>query len=307
MDILEAIPSRMENDKGIFIAYHSSADLSDKLGRLSLVPEADTFESTLLKKLEDPIITYPLREVASRVGNHETVKIIQSTEFIGFFQPIVLLRDKSLFAYESLLRDPLGRISPGQLFKVAQETGMQSLLDQKARETAIKGRVGKINNGIKSFINFLPSTIYNPDYCLRHTFHIVERYGINPEDLVFEVVETEKIDDIDHLKKIFRTYQNQGMAVALDDFGAGYSTLDVLVQLQPDYVKIDRSNIMFCDSDTGKQEFLKNVVHVARELNIRTLAEGVERVEELQFCKDIGIDLAQGYLIGRPEAEPGFN
>ncbi|RFU63504.1 EAL domain-containing protein [Peribacillus glennii] len=304
--LLEAIPGRIENDKGVFIEYHSMAELSRQIDILSLLPEADTFQSTLLKKLEEPFTTYPYREIRARISNNETVQIIQSTDFMGYFQPIVLLRDNSLFAYESLLRDPLGRVSPGQLFRVAQETGMHSLLDQKARETAIKSRGGKIKNGIKSFINFLPSTIYNPEYCLRHTFQIVERYGVTPEDLVFEVVETEKIEDIGHLQKIFRTYKNQGMGVALDDFGEGYSTLDVMVELQPDYVKIDRSKIMNCDSDSGKQEFLKNVVHIARELNIQTLAEGIERMEELQFCKDIGMDLAQGYLIGRPEAEPAF-
>jgi EAL domain-containing protein (putative c-di-GMP-specific phosphodiesterase class I) len=91
-------------------------------------------------------------------------------------------------------------LSPGKLFEVATKTGLHSLLDQRAREVAVKARVGKVPAGTKSFINFLPSTIYNPDFCLQHTFKIVEKYQINPEDLVFEVVETEKIVNIGHLK-----------------------------------------------------------------------------------------------------------
>ncbi|RFU60162.1 EAL domain-containing protein [Bacillus sp. V59.32b] len=305
--ILESLPNTHQIDEGCFIRYDSKPMLLQLIDRLKSLAGSNMLACTLVNQLEKPLFVYPFIEIAERIEKNEIVQIIQSTDFNGYFQPIVSLKDNHLFAYESLLLDPLGRISPGELFQVAQDTGMHSLLDQKARETAIRSRQGKVRHGIKSFINFLPSTIYNPEYCLKHTFSIVERYGILPGDLVFEVVETEKIADIDHLKKIFQTYKRQGMQVALDDFGAGFSTFDVLHELQPDYVKIDRSHIMNCDQDEAKQEFLKNLVQQAGQIGTLTLAEGVEREEEHQFCKEIGIDLAQGYYYGKPESEPSFD
>ena len=216
---------------------------------------------------------------------------------------------KEVYGYESLLRasNPLEFISPGKLFQVANQTGLHSLLDRRAREEAIKAREGKIVPGIKSFINFLPSTIYNPDFCLRHTFKIVEKYKINPADLVFEVVETEKILDVDHLKNVLNQYKKEGMKVALDDVGSGFSSLDMLELLQPDYVKIDRSYISFCDQDDEKKKFLTEANERAHSLGILTLAEGIERVEEFEFCQSLGYDFAQGYLVGKPDLNPSLN
>ncbi|MFB1081321.1 EAL domain-containing protein [Jeotgalibacillus sp. JSM ZJ347] len=238
-----------------------------------------------------------------RLENRETVEFIQEGKLISHLQPIVSITSGELYAYESLLRAESSekKISPYELFQVANKAEMHSLLDQRAREEAIRARKSHIDSGIKSFINFLPSTIYNPEYCLQHTFHIVNKYNVDPADLVFEVVETEKVQDVDHLKKVFQTYKREGMKVALDDVGAGFSTIEMLKLLEPNYVKIDRSYIDRCDEDIKKQEFLSEVNYLSKELGITVLAEGLERMEELKICKEVGVDLCQGYLIGKPE------
>ncbi|MDG5473068.1 EAL domain-containing protein [Jeotgalibacillus sp. ET6] len=237
-----------------------------------------------------------------RIQNRETIEFIQNGKFVSHLQPILKVDSGDVYAYESLLRsnDPSKSISPFELFKVANTTGFHSLLDQRAREEAIKAKKMHIQHGIKSFINFLPSTIYNPEYCLKHTFNIVKKYDIDPEDLVFEVVETEKITDVDHLKSVFNTYKREGIKVALDDVGAGFSTIDMLKLLEPDYVKIDRSFISFCDTSAEKQDFLKEVRETSQNLGIKVLAEGIERQEELEICQKLGLDLCQGYLFGKP-------
>ncbi|MET0785887.1 MAG: EAL domain-containing protein [Paenisporosarcina sp.] len=244
-----------------------------------------------------------------RYEERETVNFIQHGEMISHLQPIIDMNSYELFGYESLLRasSPEVSMSPGKLFQVATQTGLHSLLDQRAREEAIKVRKGKIIPGLKSFINFLPSTIYNPDFCLQHTFRIVEKYNIDPADLIFEVVETEKIMDVNHLRTVLDRYKKEGMKVALDDVGAGFSTVDMLELLQPDYVKIDRSYISFCDQDEEKQRFLKDTNERAKALGIQTLAEGIERIEEFELCKSLGYNLAQGYLIGKPAANPSLD
>lgn len=243
------------------------------------------------------------------VQNYELVNLIAGNSFSTHFQPIIDLQNENrIFAYECLLR-PVSAgmpISPFKLFEFARESNLHNYLDQKARELSIvsSSRLG-VSPKVKFFINFLPSSIYNPEYCLQHTFHIVNKHSISPDQLVFEVVESEKISDIEHLESIFTIYKKSGMQVALDDVGAGYSTLDVLQKLQPDYVKLDRSYVSFCDTNLENQHFLKNVLEISQKLGIKVLAEGIERAEELEFCRKIGIDYAQGYYIGKPSAEPG--
>ncbi len=245
---------------------------------------------------------FDLKELITRFRQRETVEYIQEGNFICHLQPIIDLKQNSIYGYESLLRsaDPSKQIHPGKLFEVANETGLHSFLDQRARQAAIVTRLGQIEVGVKSFINFLPSTIYNPEFCLRHTFQIVEKYGIDPSDLVFEVVETEKIDDVEHLKRVLETYKRQGMKVALDDVGSGFATIEMLQLLQPDIVKIDRSYVQNCDYDEQNQAFLEKVRHISHNLGIKVLAEGIERKEELLYCRDIGIDYVQGFYIGKP-------
>lgn len=250
---------------------------------------------------------YPFHTLLAHVLNEETVKLIETGKFVSYVQPILLAQSRELYGYESLLRAEDQEISPYQLFQIAQETEMQSILDKKAREAAIKARVNQIPNGIKSFINFLPSTIYNPEFCLKHTFDIVKAYGVSPQDLVFEVVETEKIEDMKHLKNILETYRANGMKVALDDLGAGFATLEILQELHPDYVKIDRHYITNCHEDYEKQSFLFNVINLGRKLNIKVLGEGIEKEEEYEFLKESGIDLVQGYLFGKPTPSPLAN
>jgi EAL domain-containing protein (putative c-di-GMP-specific phosphodiesterase class I) len=245
---------------------------------------------------------FPITYLYEQLRHGQVVQLIERQSFISFLQPIIHLKNEAIFGFESLLRssDAAVQIPPSTLFETALKTGLHSLLDQQAREAAVKARVGRIPKGIKSFVNFLPSTIYNPDFCLKHTFMLMDEYGMCPDDFVFEVVETENIEDIDHLKKIFAAYKKKGIKVALDDVGAGFSTLDMLQKLQPDFVKIDRHYISHCDTDVSKQQFLSKVIHIANELNIQIVGEGIERREELDFCREIGLHYAQGYYIGKP-------
>lgn len=91
----------------------------------------------------------------------------------------------------------------------------------------------------KVFINFIPTSIYSPQFCLKSTIQLAHELHIDPAQLVFEVVETEKVDDIEHLKTILAYYRDRGFEYALDDVGEGYSTLEMLAELKPKYMKLD--------------------------------------------------------------------
>lgn len=282
-------------------------DLNELYGRLSSIESLMTSDgwSCSINCSRQHGAFLPARKFLHLLQHRKMVNVIQQGEFKSHLQPIIALDDFSLYGYESLLRADNGmdRINPAELFEVASLTGFHSMLDQKARKSAIESRQGQIDPGTKSFINFLPSTIYNPEFCLRHTFKIVNEFGVNPKDLVFEVVETEKIDDVNHLRSVLDVYKREGMKVALDDVGSGFATVEMLTLLKPDYVKIDRSFIDHCDQVEQNQEFLRKVMEIAGELDILVLAEGIERREELLFCKDIGMHYAQGYFIGKPTEE----
>ncbi|MFZ3589525.1 EAL domain-containing protein [Bacillus sp. DJP31] len=245
-------------------------------------------------------------EMYNRIKHPDFIHVIKNSYFTNHIQPILSLKSDEIVGYEFLLRPshPEHTFSPYQLFSFAQNAGLQAMLDANARKQAIKYSSEHLPTGMLRFINFLPSSIYDPRHCLKSTFENIEKYHVDPSDLVFEVVETERIVDIPHLQSIFKAYKNEGIKVALDDIGAGYATIDVLKQLQPNYAKIDRDLISDCDSSLEKQDQLKRILEVSKEYNIQTLAEGVERKEELEFCRSIGFDLAQGYYIAKPNALP---
>ncbi|WP_404448405.1 EAL domain-containing protein [Sutcliffiella horikoshii] len=284
---------------------YSSFEELEQLLQLQLLSQDDS--SQILVKISSQRGYYAPDQLLDLVKNHDLLELIATNSFTTHFQPIIdLQKNDEIFAYECLLRPHWkgNPVPPFKLFEFARETNLHNYLDQKARESSIvSGSKQKIPTHVKLFINFLPSSIYNPEYCLQHTFKIVRENNISPDQLVFEVVESEKIHDIDHLESIFKTYKKSGMQVALDDVGAGYATLEVLEKLQPNFVKIDRDYISHCDTTLEKQLFLKSVINIATKLNIKVLAEGIERMEELQFCRDIGIHYGQGYLIGKPSPD----
>ena len=249
-------------------------------------------------------ISFP--QFCSRVQHPDYIEIMKSSLFTNHMQPIISLRDNEISGYEFLMRPSNQKYPfyPYELFQMARESGLQSFLDSATRISSIRVSAEFLPKGIKRFINFLPSSIYDPAHCLRTTFRAVEEYDVDPNDLVFEVVETEKIEEVDHLKKIFRTYKEEGMKMALDDVGTGYATQEMLLQLKPDYAKIDRSAISFCDQDTEKQKKLLELVGVAREEGIILLAEGIERKEEADFCREAGMTFGQGYYFGKPAERP---
>ncbi|TKD71532.1 EAL domain-containing protein [Pseudalkalibacillus hwajinpoensis] len=249
-------------------------------------------------------ITFP--HFYSRVQRPDYIEIMNGSLFTNHMQPIIKLEDNEITGYEFLMR-PIKQdypFQPYELFQMARESGLQSFLDSATRISSIRVSAETLPRGVKRFINFLPSSIYDPTHCLRTTFKAVEKYEVDPNDLVFEVVETEKINEIDHLKNIFNTYKAEGMKMALDDVGTGFATQEMLLELKPDFAKIDRSVISFCDQDIVKQSKLSELVSIAEAEGITLLAEGIERKEEAQFCQDVGMTYGQGYYFGRPAEQP---
>ena len=151
-------------------------------------------------------------------------------------------------------------------------------------------------------INFLPNAVYVPERCIRTTFEAAKQYDFPTERIMFEFTEVEKIDDTEHVKRIVDYYQSLGFKTAVDDFGSGYSGLNLLADFQTDIIKLDMALIRNIDSNKVRQAIIKNCTTMFDELNITTLAEGIETYEEYAWLRDAGIELMQGYYF----AKPGF-
>lgn len=225
------------------------------------------------------------------------------------YQPIVHVDDpSSVFGHEALARgtDTDGStVMPHRLFSAARDAGLLFQLDLAARRSAISGaRHHQIHERL--FVNFTPTAIYDPATCLRSTARAVMEAGLVPEYVIFEVVESEKTADAKHLRAILEQYRADGFKVALDDVGAGYSSLNLIHQLRPDFIKLDMELTRGVHADPFKAMVATKVIEIARELGIATVIEGIEVVEELEWAQAHGADYAQGYLLGRPQRQPVF-
>jgi EAL domain-containing protein (putative c-di-GMP-specific phosphodiesterase class I) len=221
------------------------------------------------------------------------------------FQPIVSLRRREVFAHEALVRAQHdGReLSGFEIVSTAAQAGLIVPLDARTRRTAIT-QFAEDGLGGKLFINFQPSAIYNPEFCLRTTFAAIERTALRPEDIVFEVVESEEIADTGHLLRIMRTYRDHGLGVAMDDFGVGYSTTERLLQLHPDYVKLDKALTSHVATEAAARERVAEIVRLATAEGCRVIAEGIEDVAQRDALRDLGCEFGQGYLFARPARRP---
>ncbi len=254
---------------------------------------------------EDIGRTMQLDTFINRYQSGWIVESIEKDRFETWFQPIVDAKAPNPdrpFAREGLFRmsDAQGNIvPPGKVFGIAGTSELLFTLDLVARRSAVESAArAKIDS--KIFINFNPSSIYDPAYCLRTTAAAIRELGMQPADIVFELTETHRARDAEHLKGILSFYRNAGFGVALDDIGSGWSGLNMLHEYKPDYVKIDMDLVRGVDTDSFKQTIVGHLISIARELGIVTIGEGVETQAEGAWMTGAGVDYLQGYLYGKP-------
>lgn len=279
---------------------HSFIKMEREAVRILFLEHTRMLTPTLLKEMRS------LQKYKDLMGANDLSVLINNGALTTHFQPIIDLSSNTIYGYESLARgvsDDGSLIYPDRLFKWAREGDMLFYLDRACRESSLKtAAVKNIKN--KVFINFIPTAIYDPEHCLQSTVKWANQLEFDPKNIIFEVIESDYVEDLDHLKRILDFYKSQGFMVALDDVGSGYSTLNMIAKLLPNIVKIDRAIIDHIDSNTMNQSIFRAITQIAHENNIIVLAEGVERAEEIAFCRANGADLAQGYYFGQPNPEP---
>ncbi len=305
-DVTEAAP----NVVSVAVRAGSLATVADALAaslgraelrdaRSLLLPEAASLSIADLARMQ------PLVALVGRARGDWLREIIRGDRLVTHFQPIVRADDPSeVFAHEGLLRGigpDGGVISPGVLYDAARAADLIFPLDRAARLRAIRAAVEARLPGL-IFINFNPTSVYDPAFCLRTTVAAIDDAGIAPGRIVFEVVESDEPHP--DLPRIVRYYRDAGFRVALDDLGAGFGSLNLLTELRPDFVKLDMRLVRDVDRDPYKAGILAKLLEMARDLGVGTIAEGIETEAESAWVHDHGVDYLQGYLIARPAFPP---
>ncbi|MDY0323935.1 MAG: EAL domain-containing protein [Candidatus Carbobacillus sp.] len=229
--------------------------------------------------------------------------MIENRSFRFAKQPIYVTHDnaiKEVVGHEMLVRG-YGKdgqhIAPLTLIEAAKARNRLFAFDRAARLTAVE-TAQNIDGLI--FINFIPTVIYRPEHCLSSTLEAVRRYKIAPDKIVFEVVESDQIKDMQHLKNILTYYRHHGFRFALDDVGEGYNGLRALAYLEPDFIKLDRSYVNDIHKHLRHQTIAKAILDIAQSMGAFALAEGVEKEEEWHFLKSLGYTHFQGYYFAKP-------
>ncbi len=280
-------------------------------GGLSTVERADT-RALLCASGRSPVAddvarVEPLARLVVRAQSGWLLAMLTERRLTSHFQPIVHAADPTrLYGHEALLRGVMpdgALLSPARLFESARDAGLLFQLDLAARRSAIAQAA---SHGLQGalFVNFAPTAIYDPTSCLRSTVAAIDAVGLDRSRVVFEIVETERAHDPAHLRRILDYYRGAGFRIALDDVGAGYSSLNLIHLLRPDILKIDMELIRGVDRDPYKARIAANLLDVSAALGIEALAEGIETEGELDWVRSHGATYAQGYLIARPSAVP---
>jgi diguanylate cyclase (GGDEF)-like protein len=231
---------------------------------------------------------------------------VEAGEIVVHLQPIVDLATLTVEGHEALLRwqhPQRGLLGPDAFLALAEETGaivpMGWWVLERACESAMAWPGGEVA------VNLAARQLLDPA-AVTTVAAILARTGIEPRRVVLEITESVLLDAeaIGHRLQQLRAL---GVLLAIDDFGTGYSSLSYLTRLPVDIVKIDRSFVERLGGPPGDEVLVRAVVDLARSLALRSVGEGVETPAQLERLRSFGCDAAQGYLFGRPQAEPVFD
>lgn len=215
------------------------------------------------------------------------------------YQPIFDVRTQRPRGYEALVRGPNGESAASVLAAVAECD--RHRFEQRVRVMAIEkaAALGIVGSGASLSINITPSAILEAERCLGHTIAAAARVGLAARRIVFEFSECARLD-VDHARMIVATYNSHGFRTALDDFGNGYAGLTTLADVPTDFVKLDIGLIRRIDVSRERQTIVLGVVGMLHSLGRRVVAEGVETAEEMAVVRALGIEMVQGFYLGRP-------
>ena len=222
------------------------------------------------------------------------------------FQPIVELANGHAFGREALMRGMLGAVEVrgGELLAAAEAHDALFSFDSRARAAALEIGLPLIPDGEILFVNLDPRAALDVESSLRTTWPVVSRLGGDPARICLEIVRPERCPDREMLQELVDAHRERGAAIALDDLSGGPASLAYLELLNPDFAKIDNELTAGIEFSEGRRRLVDALVECAHECKARVVAEGIERVDEFEVMRDLGVDFGQGFYFGHPTERP---
>lgn len=261
-------------------------------------------------KLNNEFINYYNEEMRFQILEEEEIENYSKTafeneEFKLYVQPKYNIENSEIVGGEALVRwlhPQKGMIFPDKFIELFEKNGDIIKLDEYMLRKSCEWLKSRIENGLSYIpisVNQSRLNLYNKVH-IEHFTDIVDSYEIPRNLIEIEITENMFLEDLDLVKVSLDSLHDYGFKVSMDDFGAGHSSLNMLQDINVDVIKLDRK---FCNSNANEErgrKIIKNIVLMAKELNIEIIAEGVELKEQADFLKSIGCNKAQGYYYSKP-------
>lgn len=240
--------------------------------------------------------------------------ITQAVKYAWFFQ--ILVKRTLLFKYQPIFSFSSGEVvaheclaraiheeeyfSGYQLIEAAISTQLACEFDELARTTCLRS-IAATNSRQTFFVNLLPNAILRAPNFLEQNLEQLLELGLKPQQIVFELTEVEALKQHSEMAQIINRVQEWGFGIAIDDLCGGVSIDHYFMEFRPDILKVDRRIVHGCSQHVLKQIILKSILDSAHELNILVVAEGLENLKDIEFCRQLGVDYGQGFALGMPE------
>jgi EAL domain-containing protein (putative c-di-GMP-specific phosphodiesterase class I) len=230
---------------------------------------------------------------ASEQKRERIAGVIDASQFAIVYQPVWDLRTRQAVGFECLARfSAQPSRPPNEWFGEAAEVGMGTQLELAAIRVAL-GALPSLPSHLHLAMNASVETIMSPEFSA-----VLE--GIPPTRVILEITEHTDVDDYQSLLNVLQPLRQRGLKLAVDDAGAGYSSLRHILNLQPDFIKLDMDLVRNIDLDPARRALASALISFARDTNSSIIAEGVETASEFAALQALGVEQVQGYYLGRP-------
>jgi EAL domain-containing protein (putative c-di-GMP-specific phosphodiesterase class I) len=225
---------------------------------------------------------------------------------VTLYQPIMDLNTLEVLGHEVFSRGPAGGPfeDAEHLFALAERTGRLVELERLCRQQALGSVSRHLKPGTKLFLNTSARALADPEVAGVDFVRHVENQGLRHADVVLEITERTAVEEREPYRQMLRHLKREGFGIAIDDMGAGYSSLQALVDVEPDYLKFDISLVRQIDRNLIKRSLLETLVDLSAKIGARVIAEGIELEPELRTLREMGVPLGQGRYLAPPVMLP---
>lgn len=288
---------------GIYIIEDNKEDVSN-------IIEKSTFAWNHIRNSNKKNVNYYDKKLLNQMMQEERleakmVKALEDGEFKVFIQPKVDLVTDEICGGEALIRwisPEYGCLPPNSFIPLFEKNGFISNIDFYVLEQICLKTMSIDKMGLKNFaisVNQSRETLIDPDY-LKKLEAIIDKYNIDTSLVELEITESVFVEDYDEILEVINRIKDLGFKISMDDFGSGYSSLNLLKEIPINILKIDRIFLRESKTSLKSKIIIRSVIQMAQNLSINVICEGVETIEQVNLLKEINCEMAQGYYYGRP-------